>query len=90
MRSGHTVSNEHPRPRRPSGEAPDLAEAVELRLSGYAEAERQWAAELRVLTEKEAARIADELLQMLASLPEEPERGSGLVEQQRIFSRAQR
>jgi hypothetical protein len=32
--------------------------------------------------------MADELLQNLALLPEEPDCGSGLVEQQRIFRRA--
>lgn len=42
------------------------------------------------MTEEEAAEIADELQQLLPLLPEEPERGSGLVEQQRLFSRARR
>lgn len=58
------------------------------RLAGYAEVARIEGAELRAMTEADAARIADELLQLLPLLPEEPERGSGLVEQQRLFSRA--
>jgi hypothetical protein len=58
---------------------------VIARMSGYAEVERLQRAELAGMTEQEAARIADELLQHLALLPEEPDRGSGLVEQQRIF-----
>jgi uncharacterized membrane protein YqiK len=60
-------------------------DAVVVRLRGYAEAERVRLAELGELTEDEAARIADELLQALPWLPVEPERGSGLVDQQRIF-----
>jgi hypothetical protein len=47
-------------------------------------------AELRNLTEAGAARIADELFQLIPLLDEEPDRGSGLVEQQRLFSRARR
>ncbi|MEJ7704157.1 MAG: hypothetical protein WKF47_11000 [Geodermatophilaceae bacterium] len=57
------------------------------RLLGYAEVEQQRRAELAAMTEEEAARIADELLQLLAVHPAEPDRGSGLVEQQRIFAR---
>lgn len=68
----------------------DLAAAVAARLSGFAEVEAVHAAELRRLTQSEAAEIADDLLQLLPLLPEAPERGSGLVEQQRIFSRARR
>jgi hypothetical protein len=47
-------------------------------------------AELASMTEAEAAAIADDLQKLLPLLPPEPERGSGLVEQQRIFSRARR
>lgn len=65
---------------------PGLAAAVALRLAGYAEAEAVRIQELRDLTEWEAAVIADDLLQLLPFLPDEPERGSGLVEQQRWFS----
>lgn len=65
----------------------DLAAAVALRLAGYAEAEAQRRRELRAMTEREAAIVADELLQMLPNLADEPDRGSGLVEQQRWFSR---
>lgn len=61
---------------------------VAARLRGYAEAAEIRRAELAAMTEEDAARIADELLQMLESLPPEPDRGSGLVEQQRIFARA--
>jgi len=50
------------------------------RLLGYAEMEQQRRAELAAMTEEEeAARIADELLQLLAVHPAEPDRGSGLV-----------
>jgi hypothetical protein len=42
--------------------------------------------ELRSLTEAEAAAIADDLLPMLPFRPVEPDRGSGLIEQQRWFS----
>jgi hypothetical protein len=66
----------------------DMRALVVARLSGYAEVERLQRAELAAMTEQEAARIADELLQHLALLPQEPDRGSGLVEQQRIFRRA--
>ncbi len=65
---------------------PGLAAAVALRLAGYAEVEAVRRRELRILTEYEAAVVADDLLQLLAFLPDEPDRGSGLVEQQRIFS----
>lgn len=61
---------------------------VTARLRGYTELEQVRRAELAAMTEDEAARIADELLQLLPLLPDEPDRGSGLVEQQRIFSRA--
>lgn len=63
-----------------------LTAAVAQRLAGYAEADAVRRAELRALTDEEGAAVADELLQLLASLPEEPDRGSGLVEQQRIFA----
>lgn len=71
-------------------EGHDLAAAVAMRLRGYAEVEAQRVRELRRLTEEEAARIADDLLQLLPWLEDEPDRGSGLVEQQRLFSRARR
>lgn len=41
-------------------------------------------------TDGEAARIAEELFQIIPLLDEEPDRGSGLVKQQRLFSRARR
>ena len=56
-----------------------------LRLAGYKEAEAVRRSELRHLTDEEAGIIADDLLQLLPFLPEEPDRGSGLVEQQRLF-----
>lgn len=56
-----------------------------LRLAGYKEAEAVRRRELRHLTDEEAGVIADDLLQLLPFLPEEPDRGSGLVEQQRLF-----
>ncbi len=65
---------------------PDLAAAVALRLAGYAEVEAVRHQELRDLTEERAAIIADDLLQLLPLLADEPDRGSGLVEQQRWFS----
>lgn len=71
-------------------EADEQRAAVAARLSGYAAVEQVRRAELVRMTEAEAAEIADELQQMLPLLPPEPERGSGLVEQQRIFSRARR
>lgn len=71
-----------------NGNGPDLATAVAMRLRGYAEVEVQRVRELRHLTEDEAALIADDLLQLLPLLEDEPDRGSGLVEQQRLFSRA--
>lgn len=75
-----------PRPTaRPEPEA-DLAAAVALRLAGYAEIERVRLQELRDLTDAEGAMIADDLLQILPFLPDEPDRGSGLIEQQRWFS----
>ncbi len=74
----------------PAGPEPglgaNLAAAVALRLSGYAEIERVRLDELRELTDEEAAVIADDLLQILPYLPDEPDRGSGLIEQQRWFS----
>jgi Lon protease-like protein len=72
------------------GQASDQRQAVAARLRGYAEVEQLRRAELQAMTEEEAAEIADELQQLLPLLPEEPERGSGLVEQQRLFSRARR
>lgn len=72
------------------GDGFDLAEAVRVRLAGYAEVEAVRAHELRGMTEDEAARIADDLLQLLPVLADEPDRDSGLVEQQRLFSRARR
>ncbi|MDP8954233.1 MAG: hypothetical protein M3N37_04825 [Actinomycetota bacterium] len=76
-------------PRAASGRPvdPDLAAAVAVRLAGYAEVERVRRRELRRLTEGEAAIIADDLLQVLPLLADEPDRGSGLVDQQRIFSK---
>lgn len=38
------------------------------------------------MTEDEAAHLADDLLQLLPFLPDEPDRGTGLVEQQRLFT----
>lgn len=64
----------------------DLAAQVRRRLNGYAEAERVRAAELRAQSDEEAAAIADELLQLLPLLADEPDRGSGLIEQQRLFA----
>lgn len=64
---------------------PDLASAVAVRLAGYREVERVRRQELRSLTEKEAGIIADDLLQLLPLLRDEPDRGSGLIEQQRWF-----
>lgn len=69
-------------------QAGDLAERVRARLRGYAEVATVRRAELRGTTQEQAARIADELLQLLPSLPPEPDRGSGLVEQQRLFGLA--
>ncbi len=63
---------------------------VAVRLRGYAEVAEIRRAELAAMTEDDAARIADDLLQLLDVLPPEPDRGSGLVEQQRIFGRAHR
>lgn len=62
-----------------------MTTAVALRLAGYREAETVRHRELRHLTDEEAGIIADDLLQLLPFLPEEPDRGSGLVEQQRLF-----
>lgn len=64
----------------------EFREAVARRLRGYEEVAAVRRAELGAMTEEEAARIADELLQLLPSLPAEPDRGSGLVEQQRLFA----
>lgn len=64
-----------------------LRAAVAQRRAGYEAVARQRAHELRQLSEEDAARIADDLLQALPLLPP-VERGSGLVEQQRRFSRA--
>ncbi|MGI9120025.1 MAG: hypothetical protein ACR2G7_07900 [Acidimicrobiales bacterium] len=72
------------------GDGFDLAAAVRARLAGYAEVEALRARELRGMTEDEAAHIADDLLQLLPLLIQEPDRGSGLVDQQRLFSRARR
>lgn len=63
---------------------------VAARLAGFAAVEQVRRAELARMTEADAARIADELLQLLPLLEPEPDRGSGLVEQQRIFARARR
>lgn len=68
-----------------SGAGADLHEQVVARLRGYEEAAAVRAAELRAMTEDEAARIADDLLALLPLLADEPDRGSGLVEQQRLF-----
>lgn len=57
---------------------------VAIKLRGYAEVERMRRVELRAMTEADAARIADGL-QQLPLLYAEPDRGSGLVEQQRLF-----
>jgi hypothetical protein len=59
---------------------------VALRLAGYAEIEAQRLRELRAVTEEEAGLLADDLLQMLPLLADEPDRGCGLVEQQHWFS----
>ncbi len=68
----------------------DERKAVAARLAGFAAVEQLRREELARMTEAEAARIADELQQLLPQLEPEPERGSGLVEQQRIFARARR
>jgi hypothetical protein len=59
---------------------------VALRLAGYAEIEAQRLRELRAVTEEEAGLLADDLLQMLPLLADEPDRSCGLVEQQHWFS----
>lgn len=58
---------------------------VAIKLRGYAEVERMRRVELRAMTEADAARIADGLQQLMPLLYAEPDRGSGLVEQQRLF-----
>lgn len=63
-----------------------MAAMVAAKLAGYAEVEALRVADLANMTEQEAAGIADDLLQLLAFHPDEPDRGSGLVEQQRLFS----
>lgn len=63
-----------------------LQEAVTARLRGYAEVARVRRAELRAMTEWQAAEIADEIGQWLPLVTDEPDRGSGLVEQQRLFA----
>lgn len=68
----------------------NLRAAVRERLRGYRAADAVRRAELADMTEAEAARIADTLLAVLPELPATAERGSGLVEQQRIFARARR
>ncbi|MBA2417054.1 MAG: hypothetical protein H0V64_14445 [Geodermatophilaceae bacterium] len=68
----------------------EMRAMVAVRLRGYAEVAEIRRAELAAMTEDDAARIADDLLQLLDVLPPEPDRGSGLVEQQRIFGRAHR
>lgn len=65
----------------------DLAAQVKARLDGYAEVEVVRRAELRAMTEEEAGIIADDLQQLLPHLADEPDRGSGLVDQQRLFNR---
>lgn len=62
--------------------------AVRARVRGYEAADAVRRAALREMIEAEAARIADAVLAVLPELPVSPERGSGLVEQQRIFARA--
>lgn len=69
-------------------EPSDLGEQVRARIHGFAEVAAVQRAELRGMTQEQAARIADELLQLLPAMPPEPDRGSGLVEQQRLFARA--
>ncbi len=64
---------------------PSPREMVAIKLRGCAEVERLRRAELRAMTEQDAARIGDELQQLMPSLCEEPDRGSGLIEQQRLF-----
>lgn len=71
-------------------ETSNLRAAVRERLRGFRAADAVRRAELRQLTEAEAARIADTLLAVLPELPAPADRGSGLVEQQRIFARARR
>lgn len=66
----------------------DRGELISARLEGFAAVAEVERAELRALTQEQAARIADELLQLLPAMPPEPDRGSGLVEQQRLFARA--
>lgn len=68
-------------------DAQSLHAAVAQRVTGYEAVARQRARELAEVTEEDAARIADDLLQLLPLLPPAP-RESGLVEQQRIFARA--
>lgn len=64
-----------------------LITLVAERRAGYEAVARQRARELRALTEEEAGRVADDLLQLLPLLPS-VERASGLIEQQRLFARA--
>lgn len=66
----------------------DERAVIAARLAGFAAVEQLRRAELAGMTEAEAAQIADDLLQLLPQLDPEPDRGSGLVEQQRIFARA--
>lgn len=69
----------------PPGGSAGLNEQIVARLRGYEEVARVRAAELRGMTEDDAGRIADDLLALLPLLADEPDRGSGLVEQQRLF-----
>ncbi|MGH9011819.1 MAG: hypothetical protein ACRDYF_18520 [Acidimicrobiia bacterium] len=68
----------------------DERAVVAARLAGFAAVEQIRRAQLARMTEADAARIADELQQLLPHLDPEPDRISGLVEQQRIFARARR
>ena len=80
----------HPCLTTPQSPPDRLSEAVAARLRGYAQVAAVRRAELRSLTDGEAARIAEELFQIIPLLGEEPDRGSGLVKQQRLLSRARR
>jgi hypothetical protein len=69
------------------GDGGQISRAVSFRLRGYTEAAAHHAAELRSMTDEDARAAAGELAQLLSLLPDEPDHGSGLVEQQRIFAR---
>jgi hypothetical protein len=77
-------------PDEPTTTSANLSDEVVARENGYAQARAEQDDELVRMTDAQAWAAFDELVQLLPLGVDEPDRGSGLVEQQRLFARVRK